>query len=317
MITVYNNPIAYGYTRVSHALSFQKGESLPAQRDRIERYYNMNLAPQGIGWGGTHNDEKNISAYRVQFTHRPAGRKLMDLMKPGDHLILDKPDRIWRSMRDFVNLMHKLENLDITVHIVSFMGISFTNSSPAGKFMLQQFVALAELESAVKSERITQALDVNRSRARHASCALPGTKLVTSKDRKQNGKHYRNLVWDDDERELMDFILNCWHKIYTEKNYNWRESTHEIEEWLAKREGRDPRKLNDRWHEDKRWAYLCRAERAYRYLGVREPSQIPKRVQLSEAARQYRREYMHKLGRVSKIPVITPDQILTLTKPHG
>ena len=79
---------AYSYGRVSHADQVDS-DSVPAQSERTKRYYESALKESRIKWGGFFHDEKNVSASKKPFFKRKAGRKLIDLLQPGDHIIFD------------------------------------------------------------------------------------------------------------------------------------------------------------------------------------------------------------------------------------
>lgn len=136
---------AYGYARISHIDGHRKGESVESQYARISAFYESKLKDDGIEWGGILDDGTNISAYRTAFALRPAGKKLLSMMNRGDHLVVDKVDRLWRSMADFVDLMRLLERKKITIHIVNFLGETISSTSAMGDFMLKMCVLMAEL----------------------------------------------------------------------------------------------------------------------------------------------------------------------------
>lgn len=149
-------PKVYGYARLSHADKFDK-DSIPAQRDRIRAYYDFNLK-NSAEWVGVFDDAKATSASKVAFENRVAGQKLLNLLEPGDHIVFDKVDRVWRSMKDFVGLMEIFRSRNINVHFCDFRGASITLGTPMGDFFLTMIVAIAELESKTTGARIKEAM---------------------------------------------------------------------------------------------------------------------------------------------------------------
>jgi DNA invertase Pin-like site-specific DNA recombinase len=310
-------PIAYGYARVSHVNSLEKGESLPAQSERITAYYDSALKPLGIDWGGVYDDGTNISAFRVPFHARPAGRKLVEILKPGDHLVLDKVDRIWRSIDDFVYIMQRFKEKNINIHIVNFLGATIQNNTPMGDFILRQFVLIAELESTIKSERIREALARKRNAGGKANYQVPaGCKIEF---RMVNGREERFLVWCEKTRHFMDYLV----RLIDDKGLQWKQTTNRVMDRYTK--------LNLRQvcadYSDNKEAFLRSLRRmylyevAYRYLGITDPAQIPSREIIFQAARQHRRQRTNE--RIKKnprrysikkstIPALTPDQLLSL-----
>lgn len=310
------SPTAYGYSRVSHSDSFLKGDSLPSQELRIKQYYETHLKPQGIALGGIENDGTNVSAYKVMFHVRPAGRRLLEQMKPGDHLIVDKVDRFWRSLKDFIHLMELFEKKNITVHIVNFLGQSVQNNTPMGDFILKQFVMIAELESTIKSERIAEALHVKRiSGLRIGSAVPPGCRLERTKCNTNQRGYYETLKWCEKRRTIMAEIT----RLILEERLTWWKASSHIEAFIAQVEQREPRKiLNNNKDLLFKWPRLFFYECAYRYLGIREPGQIPRKDVIYEAARQYKRVMINRrakeLGKYhqSIVPAISPEELLAM-----
>jgi DNA invertase Pin-like site-specific DNA recombinase len=299
LININKNPKAYGYARVSHATGHQKNESVPAQKERINDYYKLKLEPEGIAWCGTFDDGTNISAYTTPFHARPAGRKIMGLIQPGDHIVLDKVDRIWRSMSDFVRLMENLKARNITVHIVNFLGSSIQNDTAMGDFILRVFVLMSELESDLKSERTRQALDVLRRKGRRRCCYVPaGCKVEVSYT--SEGNKISLLVWDHRERELMKYIVHLKDDLALE----WDVVTPMVQQYVIN--------TGRKFYKEPRIKELYKYEKAYDYLKIIEPRDIPKKDIINEAARQARRLRSLKISPAdgSTIPVITREQLL-------
>lgn len=102
------------------------------------------------------------SAFKAN-TKRPAFEAMVDAVKDGtvDTLVAYKLDRVSRSVRDFSNLAATL-----TDHGAEFVSVSesFDSTTPMGRAMVSIASVFAELESAVKSERITDALAHQRAR---------------------------------------------------------------------------------------------------------------------------------------------------------
>jgi DNA invertase Pin-like site-specific DNA recombinase len=315
-----NAPIAYGYSRVSHIDGFRKGDSCDSQEARIKQYYETFLKEQGVAWGHTDNDGENVSAFKVKFNNRPAGRRLIAAMKPGDHLIVDKVDRFWRSIEDFVMMMKLFDMKKIVVHIVNFLGSSIQSNTPMGSYMLKHFVLVAELESAIKSERIRESLAVCRRKGlRSGNATPPGTTTTPMKD--GNGRNIKNhhgrtrqaLRWCEKTREMMAEIC----RLIDDEGMEWLSAFNLIEEFIAEKEGRPIRPIHEQYNDrEHKWRLWHKYENAYRYLGIREVSQIPDRDVILMAAKQARREKTERRGKKgsykSKIRKIEPEKLLNL-----
>lgn len=314
-------PRAYGYARVSHEKSLKKGDSLPSQEQRIKNYFDNYLAiseDTEVIWGGCKTESKNISAYRVMFESRPAGRELMSVLRPGDHLIVDKVDRIWRSLEDFIMLVKILREKQIHIHIVEFLGMPIRNDTKMGEFVLRLFVMISELDSQIKSERIKDAIGVVRRKGRRSTCHAPlGCKMV-KRTETRNGKPkvVSYLEWSVSERTIMKEIV----RLLDEERMLWHDAGPHIEKFIAKVEQREPRSTNDPGYihalkPNGLWRRYYSYETAYAYLGIRTPAEIPTRDKLLEAARQSRRIRTDRHLKISKkrsqIQKLDPEYILS------
>ena len=336
---IVGTPTAYGYIRVSHHKSYEKGDSMEAQAMRIGNYYEANLKSEGVAWGGTEEDGTNISAYKVPFHIRPAGRKLLAKLKRGDHLIVDKVDRFWRSITDFVGLMETLKEKKITVHIVNFLGQTVKNTTPMGEFTLRLFVLVAELESTIKAERMRETLAVKRHKGQRICVNLPiGTELKIVKF--ADGSIEKQIHWSKFKRLVMGEILRlkdterltnaqivklirlfaAKYILAKRKKYPNYDPTYD-REWMVSVFGRRIRMDGRNRSEYHGIVKHYNAEAAYRYLGVKETCQIPGEKIVTEAARQWKRvqrerndkrlkEMNWPHSRSKEIPVIPAEDLL-------
>ena len=112
---------------------------------------------------------KNAGAQKIYsdtFTgtknHRPELDKLMDLLQPGDTLIVSKLDRIARSASGGIELINSLLERGITVHVLN-MGIM--DNTPSGKLIRNVMLAFAEFERDMIVERTQEGKAIARKRA--------------------------------------------------------------------------------------------------------------------------------------------------------
>lgn len=89
--------------------------------------------------------EANIYAEKMTGTRsdRPEWVKLMDIVKPGDEIIVTKLDRLGRSLQVILKEIDQLTTKNVTV-IVGNM--SFDRSTAVGKLMLNVMASFAEFE---------------------------------------------------------------------------------------------------------------------------------------------------------------------------
>lgn len=199
---------AWTYGRQSHQKQIDENEGLPHQAKRTKAYFTANLEPNGVKWGGFIPDESAVSARTNPFMLRHAGRLLFDLMRPGDHFIVDKIDRLWRSVDDLVEVMKQFKAREIKLHICNMMGCSVTLGTPMGDFMLNIMVCIAQLESDQVSDRTRARFADKRREGRYPGVAKPplGTKMIGERDKKA-GIDTRKLIWDPEQRKFMGEIV--------------------------------------------------------------------------------------------------------------
>ena len=107
----------YGYRRVSTKSQAKDGNSLEAQE----------AALKAVGAQKIYSD-----AFTGTKSHRPELDKLLEVIQPGDTLIVTKLDRIARSASQGTGLIEALLKKDIIVHILN---IGIMDSTPTGKLI--------------------------------------------------------------------------------------------------------------------------------------------------------------------------------------
>jgi len=200
-------PQAYGYARVSTDEQFKQGDSISAQMESVKNYYLGNLVNSGVGWGGIECDDFGVSAFKNEFIDRPAGKRLMKKLRRGDHLIIDKVDRVIRKMKDVVFLIEVLGQMGIRVH---FVAQNFDPTTENGKLMLHMMSAIAEYESGAISQRVKSRNRWARSHG-HAVSGIPpyGTMHVK---KNVGGKWCKLFEWNKQERALMNEVVRLRDK---------------------------------------------------------------------------------------------------------
>lgn len=165
-------PNAYGYCRVSTDRQAQHGDSLTHQNQSIENYFQTHFS-QTHDWGGIHQECRGVSAYKRPFHQRPAGKLLAEKLQRGDVIIVDKLDRLFRKMRDFENMIHWVNSMDIRLCVVDLAGISLDTKTPMGMLLLRMLAIYAELESHIRGERIRDVGHVKRMAGKAPMGKLP------------------------------------------------------------------------------------------------------------------------------------------------
>lgn len=151
-VPILSPGLAYGYVRVSGVDSAEKGLSPEAQQRAVDNFYRyLRTRPEyaDVGWGESLFDLA-VSAYKFPLTAREGGAALNEKLRRGDHVIVSKLDRGFRSMRDFAMTFADWRARGISLH---FADLNLSMNSPTGHAMAGLLSVFAEWESAVKSER--------------------------------------------------------------------------------------------------------------------------------------------------------------------
>src|SRR5262245_15328649 len=137
---VHRNAIlgrAWGYIRVSTRKQVKSGLGMKAQRRAIDDYYRRVLKPRGIAWGGFFTD-RGVSASRTPLAKRPDGAKLIAAASSGDHVVIAKMDRGFRSLHDLTGWLRVWNATGIGLHLIDFQ---VDTTLPVGKLMCHVMAA--------------------------------------------------------------------------------------------------------------------------------------------------------------------------------
>lgn len=198
----------------------------------------------------------------------------MELLEPGDHLIVDKIDRLWRSIEDFVFLARILENRQITWHITNLLGITVRQGTSMGDFIIRLLVSLAQWESDRTSERIKDIRAHLRAKGRYAgNMPLIGMKRIMGVHTDPDGRKRiktKGLVWDEEMRAVMGLIV----KMRDEEKLGWHSIWFQLNDRVRQEFGwppcRDRLKISSLFKVEK----LYTREKQYRALGNPNPNLI-------------------------------------------
>lgn len=93
---------------------------------------------------------------------RPAFDRARAALQPGDTLVVTTLDRLGRSTSNMLELATALEHDGINLRVLNLGGGDVDTSQPMGRLMFTVMAGLAEMELAIKTERIR---DSNAKRA--------------------------------------------------------------------------------------------------------------------------------------------------------
>lgn len=124
--------------------------------------------------------DESVSGSKITFAERPAGRRLLADLKPGDRVLVTKIDRAARNVRDLLGLVDLIGKAGATI---KFLGHDIDTSGANGRFTLTLLGAVAEMESAIIGERRKESLADFKAAGRHAVGDAPfGLEAVPNPD---------------------------------------------------------------------------------------------------------------------------------------
>lgn len=150
----------YGYIRVSTAMQAESGLSLEAQRRQITEYARRLAKRKKLKVAKTHAD-KGVSATKHGLIYRPAGAKLDAVLAAGDHVVIAKLDRAFRSTRDCVLTCERWVERGVTIHLLD-LGVD--TDSPIGRMLISILSTVAQWEAERIGERNRDCKAAMRSR---------------------------------------------------------------------------------------------------------------------------------------------------------
>lgn len=138
----------YGYARVSTLKQLKNGNGLEAQEKL--------LLSEGCS-----KENIVLESYTGSTTARPKLEKLLSEIKEGDTLVVTKLDRLSRSLTEGIDLINKLSERGVKVHILN---IGLLDNTPAGKLVRNVFFAFAEFERDLIRERTLEGKAIARQK---------------------------------------------------------------------------------------------------------------------------------------------------------
>ena len=136
----------YGYARVSTKGQAKDGNSLEAQETALRE----------AGAAEVYAD-----AFTGTKAHRPQLDKLMEVLQPGDKLVVTKLDRVARSTIQGIELIQSLLDKGVAVHILN-MGL--LDDTPTGRLIRTVLLAFAQFERDMIVERTQEGKTVAKQK---------------------------------------------------------------------------------------------------------------------------------------------------------
>src|SRR5262245_22272140 len=139
-----------GYMRVSKA---DGSQVLDLQRDA--------LLAAGVSVGHLYSDTASGKQ-----DDRPGLAACVQALREGDTLVVWKLDRLGRSLRHLVNVVHDLTSRGVGLKVLTGQGAAIDTTTLAGELVFGIFASLAEFERDLISERTRAGLLSARARGR-------------------------------------------------------------------------------------------------------------------------------------------------------
>ena len=195
-----SRPVCYGYGRHS---TIKQEFTRAAQRAKVKEYWRQQLRPKGVRWGGFFYDKAVQGS--VEFSEREQGRQVYAIARPGDHVVVTRLDRPFRSVFDGVKVIQALNERQVRFHSLDLL---VNTATPMGKFFVTILLAVAELERAFASERTLEIIAYRKKHGLPVGYRPPiGWKIVGRKASDSGIKRStRRYVVDAEERVLAERI---------------------------------------------------------------------------------------------------------------
>ena len=192
---------AFGYVRVSSHKQNIEGLSKEAQEQKIKDYFDWVKKDKygHVEFGGVYVDG-GISAFKKPIAERAAGRKLLDRLQSGDHIIMTRQDRAFRSVTDASKTIADWVKRGITLHLLD---TRVDTSLSSGRLMFHMLAAFSEYEAEAARERTAATLAYRKKRDANA----PVNQHVGYGSKLTGMRGHRRVVVDDNERTVMQVIV--------------------------------------------------------------------------------------------------------------
>lgn len=150
--------------------------------------------------------------------NRPGLNQMLEVLRKGDTVIIYKSDRIFRSLKNMVQLIDKFN--EIGVGFKSISEPEFDTTSANGKFIIQIFGAVAEFERNLISERTKFGL-VNARKRKKLLGRPKGSKADTIEKYNYAQHLYENKDTPIDKAcKLAGISKTTFYRVEKQKNKN-------------------------------------------------------------------------------------------------
>jgi len=158
-------PRTFGYCRVSTNQQATEGHSLPDQKSRIAGYCQAHGLPAPTDY----LIDPGISG-TVSLQKREAGARLLAQLRKGDHIIVTRGDRLFRSAKNALEVAELLRDKGIELHLMD-MGGPVLHSS-VSRLVFGILMSVATMESERIGERVASVKEHLRKQGKYLGGAM-------------------------------------------------------------------------------------------------------------------------------------------------
>ena len=196
-----HTPVCFAYGRHSTYKQGRANDALTetVQHDRCKDYYQRELAPKGVVWGGWFYDAA-VSGGKTNFSERPHGRTVFATAQPGDHVVITRLDRGFRRLGDGISTLEQFEKRGVQFHSI-FERID--TSTAAGIMVRNILLSIAQFKRDLDSERTKESIQYLKDHGMPYHRSPPmGWRIVVRGET-------RVLRVDKAEREFIDLLADA------------------------------------------------------------------------------------------------------------
>lgn len=158
-------PRVFGYCRVSTNHQATEGHSLPDQKSRIAGYCQAHALPAPADFF----IDPGISG-TVSLQKRDAGTRMLSELRKGDHIIVTRGDRLFRSAKNALEIAELLRDKGVELHLMD-MGGPVLHSS-VSRLVFGILMMVANMESERIGERVASVKDHLRKQGKYLGGAM-------------------------------------------------------------------------------------------------------------------------------------------------
>lgn len=140
----------FRYIRCSHIDSYTSGLGLEYQEQRVTAMAELLRDERGCEIMDKVWEDDAVSAFKKDFATRKEAKEIESMLQPGDHVVIYRLDRGFRTVRDMINTEARWRAMGVTLHLCD---PRVDSSTQQGREMISILSMVAESESHQKSVR--------------------------------------------------------------------------------------------------------------------------------------------------------------------